>query len=157
MATAIFAAGSFWCVEAAFRLIPGVVATETGFMGGHVPNPTSQQVGAGDTGHAEVVRVEFDPARVTYEELLSSFWMIHDPTQRDRQGPDIGREYRSAIFACDDRQHSAALASKKRQEESGRRTAPILTEIALAGEFWRAEERHQQYFEKRGVALASSS
>lgn len=154
MATATFAAGCFWGVEAAFRLIPGVVSTEVGFMGGHVANPTFQQVVTGTTGHAEVVRIEYDPADLTYAELLSSFWKIHDPTQRDRQGPDIGSEYRSVIFVHDEEQEGAARASKRALEESGRHRAPIVTEILPAAEFWRAEERHQQYFEKRGLALA---
>jgi len=154
MATATLAAGCFWGVEAALRLIPGVVATEVGFMGGHVANPTSQQVGTGMTGHVEVVRIEYDPADLTYLELLNSFWKIHDPTQRDRQGPDIGSEYRSAIFVHDDEQDRAARASKRALEQSGRHRAPIVTEILPVAEFWRAEERHQQYFEKRGVAPA---
>ncbi len=152
MATATFAAGRFWSVEAAFRLIPGVVSTEVGFMGGHVANPTSQQVGAGTTGHAEVVRIEYDPADLTYAELLSSFWKIHDPTQRDRQGPDVGSEYRSAIFVHDNEQDRAARRSKQALEQSGRHAGPIVTEILPAGEFWRAEERHQKFFEKRGLA-----
>lgn len=154
MATAVFGAGCFWGVEAAFRLIPGVVATEVGFMGGHLPNPTSQQVGRGNTGHAEVVRVEFDPERVTYEELLNSFWKIHDPTQRDGQGPHIGPSYRSVIFVNGDEQKQTAAESRMAQDRSGRHHAPIATEILPIGEFWRAEERHQQYFEKRGLALA---
>lgn len=156
MATATLAAGCFWGIEAAVRLIPGVVSTEAGFMGGHVPNPITKQVRTGDTGHAEVVRVEFDPEEVTYEELLSSFWKFHDPTQQDRQGPYIGTEYRSVIFVHDHAQGRAALASKQALEGSGRHCKPIVTEIVPVGEFWRAEEHHQQYFEKRGLALACS-
>lgn len=154
MATATFAAGCFWGVEAAFRLIPGVISSEVGFMGGHVANPTSEQVRAGTTGHAEVVRIEYDPTDLTYAELLSSFWKLHDPTQRDRQGPDIGPAYRSVIFVHDDEQDCAARTSKRALEESDRHAAPIVTEILPAGEFWRAEERHQKFFEKRGFAPA---
>ena len=154
MATATFAAGCFWSVEAAVRLIPGVTATEVGFMGGHVANPTYRQVGSGTTGHAEVVRVEYDPASLTYAELLSSFWRFHDPTQRDRQGPDIGTAFRSIIFVYDETQAREARLSKRALEESGRHSAPIVTDIVPAGDFWRAEEHHQQYLEKRGLALA---
>ncbi|MDH3228935.1 MAG: peptide-methionine (S)-S-oxide reductase MsrA [Alphaproteobacteria bacterium] len=154
MATATFAAGCFWSVEAAVRLIPGVTATEVGFMGGHVANPTFRQVGSGATGHAEVVRVEYDPASLTYTELLSSFWRFHDPTQRDRQGPDVGTAFRSVIFVHDEAQAHEARISKRALEDSGRHSAPIVTDIVPAGEFWRAEEHHQQYLEKRGLALA---
>ncbi len=152
MATATFAAGRFWCVEAAVRLIPGVTATEVGFMGGHVANPTFREVGSGTTGHAEVVRVEYDPASISYAELLSSFWRFHDPTQRDGQGPDIGSAYRSVIFVHDAAQDRMARDSKRALEESGRHRAPIVTEIVPAGAFWRAEEHHQRYLEKRGLA-----
>lgn len=155
MATAVFAAGCFWGVEAAFRLIPGVIATEVGFMGGHVEQPTSEQVKEGDTGHAEVVRIAFNPEQVTYGELLGSFWKIHDPTQRDGQGPHIGPSYRSVIFVEGDEQEKIAIESRRRQEFMGRHRGPIVTEIAPAAAFWRAEERHQQYFEKQGVAGAS--
>ena len=154
MATATFAAGCFWSVEAAVRLIPGVTATEVGFMGGHVANPTFRQVGSGATGHAVVVRVEYDPACLTYSELLSSFWRFHDPTQRDRQGPDVGTAYRSVIFVHDEAQAREARISKRALEDSGRHSAPIVTDIVPAGEFWRAEEHHQQYLEKRGLAVA---
>lgn len=154
MATATFAAGCFWCVEAAVRLIPGVTATEVGFMGGHVANPTFREVGSGGTGHVEVVRVEYDPANLTYAELLGSFWKFHDPTQRDRQGPDIGSAYRSVIFVHDEAQDRAARKSKRALEESGRHRGPIATEIVPAGVFWPAEEHHQRYLEKRGLALA---
>ena len=156
MATATFAAGCFWSVEAAVRLIPGVIATEVGFMGGHMANPTYRQVGSGTTGHAEVVRVEYDPASLTYSELLSSFWKFHDPTQRDRQGPDIGSAYRSVIFVHDEAQDRLARESKRALEKSGRHRVPIVTDIVPAGEFWRAEEHHQRYLEKRGLALACS-
>ena len=151
MAIATFAAGRFWGVEAAIRLIPGVVATEVGFMGGHVANPTFRQVGSGATGHAEVVRIEYDPDDLTYGELLSAFWNIHDPTQRDRQGPDIGSAFRSVIFVHDEAQDRAARNSKRALEDSGRHQAPIVTDIVPASEFWRAGEHHQRYLEKRGL------
>jgi len=154
MATATFAAGCFWSVEAAFRLIPGVIATDVGYTGGQVPNVTSEQIRRGDTGHMEAVRIWFDPARVTYNELLNAFWALHDPTQRDSPGPDIGPQYRAAIFVHDDEQERAAILSRVRLEQSGRHESPVATEILPAGIFWRAEERHQQYFEKRGFALA---
>lgn len=157
MAVAVFGAGCFWGVEAAFRLIPGVMATEVGYMGGHVEHPTSEQVGSGTTGHAEVVRIEFDPERVTYDELLSSFWKIHDPTQRDGQGPHIGPAYRSVIFVGDEAQREAAAKSLAVQQSSGRHRGQVTTVIAPSAPYWRAEERHQQYFEKRGFAQASSA
>ncbi len=154
MATATFAAGCFRSVEAAFRLIPGVIATDVGYTGGHIPNVTSAQIRRGDTGHAESVRIRFDPARVTYEELLNAFWALHDPTQRDCQGPYNGPQYRSAIFVHDDAQERAAILSRVRLEQSGRHEDPVVTEILPAVEFWRAEEHHQQFFEKRGFAPA---
>ncbi len=154
MATATFAAGCFRSVEAAFRLIPGVVATEVGYTGGYTAGATTRQVRAGGTGHAEAVRVIFDPARVTYAELVSSFWKIHDPTQRGRQGPYVGTQYRSVIFVHDEEQATVAARSRRQLERSGRHAAPIVTEIASAGAFWRAEEHHQQFFEKHGFALA---
>ncbi|UCH73976.1 MAG: peptide-methionine (S)-S-oxide reductase MsrA [Rhodospirillales bacterium] len=155
MATATLAAGCFWCVEAAVRLIPGVTATEVGFMGGHVANPTYRQVGSGATGHAAVVRIEYDPDALTYAELLSSFWKFHDPTQRNRQGPDVGTAFRSVIFVHDEAQNHAARESKMALERSGRYGVPIVTQIVPAGDFWRAEEHHQRYLEKRGLALGA--
>lgn len=144
----IFAAGCFWGVEQAFREVEGVVATEVGYTGGHVENPTYKQVCTDTTGHAEAVRVEFDPAIVSYEQLLATFWSIHDPTTPNRQGPDVGSQYRSAIFTQNEQQAQAAKASRQAEQQKHRR--PVVTEIAPAGEFWQAEEYHQQYLQKRG-------
>jgi len=152
METATFAAGCFWGVEAAFGQVPGVVATAVGYSGGHVPNPTYHDVCSGRTGHAECVQVEYDPARVSYEQLLDVFWENHDPTQLNRQGPDVGEQYRSAIFFHTREQEAAARASKSRLEQSGRFKRPIVTEITPAPAFYRAEEYHQRYLEKRGLA-----
>lgn len=152
MAKAIFAAGCFWGVESAFRQAPGVLATAVGYTGGQVAEPTYRQVCGGRTGHAEAVLVEFDPARVTYEQLLDLFWENHDPTQLNRQGPDYGSQYRSAIFVADVAQEAAATASKQRLNASGKFRRPIVTEIVAAEPFYMAEDYHQQYFEKRGVA-----
>lgn len=151
MATAIFAAGCFWHVEYAFRQAPGVTAVESGYIGGHVDNPTYKQVCREDTGHAEAVRVEYDPDRVGYGELLELFWQCHDPTQVNRQGPDLGRQYRSAIFYVDEAQRAAAEASRQDLQWSNRVHGDIATEIVPAGEFYRAEEYHQRYFEKNGI------
>ncbi len=151
MATAIFAAGCFWHVEHAFRQIEGVQEVESGYIGGHVENPTYKQVCNGGTGHAEAVRVAFDPQRVSYEQLLQVFWDCHDPTQVNRQGPDIGTQYRSAIFCLDEFQREAAERSRNEQEWSGRHKGRIATEIEPAGTFYRAEEYHQRYFEKNGI------
>jgi peptide-methionine (S)-S-oxide reductase len=151
MASATFGAGCFWGVEAAFRRVPGVTSTAVGYAGGSVANPTYELVCSGRTGHAEVVQVEYDPARVSYDALLDVFWEAHDPTQRDRQGPDIGRQYRSAIFTHDQEQAAAATASRAKLEESGRYRRPIATELTPLETFWRAEPYHQQYFEKRGL------
>ena len=149
---AMFGAGCFWGVEAAFRAVHGVTQTAVGYSGGSLPNPTYQDVCSHRTGHAEVVLVEFDSAKVTYDQLLNTFWGSHDPTQVNRQGPDIGSQYRSAIFFFTPQQEATARASKQRLEASGKFRRPIATEISPAGEFWRAEEYHQQYFEKRGIA-----
>ncbi len=149
---AMFGAGCFWGVESAFRALPGVTQTTVGYSGGNFPNPTYQDVCSHRTGHAEVVLVEFDPAKIAYDDLLKTFWESHDPTQVNRQGPDIGAQYRSAIFFFTPQQETAARASKQRLEASGRFRRPIATEITPAPEFWRAEEYHQQYFEKRGIA-----
>jgi peptide-methionine (S)-S-oxide reductase len=152
MAKAIFAAGCFWGVESAFRQVPGVLATAVGYTGGQVANPSYRQVCGERTGHAEAVLVEFDPAKVSYEQLLDVFWENHDPTQLNRQGPDYGSQYRSAIFVVDAAQEAAATASKQRLAASGRFRRPIVTEITAAGPFYMAEDYHQQFFEKRGVA-----
>ncbi|MFH1022467.1 MAG: peptide-methionine (S)-S-oxide reductase MsrA [Planctomycetota bacterium] len=150
--TATFAAGCFWGVEAAFRRVPGVVDTAVGYAGGHVENPTYKDVCADRTGHAEAVNVVFDPAKVSYEHLLDVFWEIHDPTTRNRQGPDEGSQYRSVIFYHSDRQKAAVIAAKERVDKSGRYRRPVVTEIVPAGVFWRAEEYHQRYAEKHGGA-----
>src|SRR5919108_1329692 len=147
---ATFGAGCFWGVEAAFRQVPGVIATRVGYTGGTTANPTYKEVCTDRTGHAEAVEVSFDPARVSYEDLLRVFWEIHDPTQRNRQGPDIGTQYRSAIFYHDAEQEAAARASKERLEQSGVHKRPIVTEIVPAQTFYQAEDYHQQYLEKRG-------
>ena len=152
MEKATFGAGCFWGVEAAFRQIKGVRATAVGYAGGATQNPTYEQVCTDRTGHAEVVQVDFDPAEVSYAELLETFWGNHDPTQLNRQGPDVGAQYRSVIFYHSPEQEAAACASKERLEASGRYQRPIVTEIAPAGDFSRAEEYHQQYLEKHGLS-----
>ena len=148
--TATFAAGCFWGVEVDFRNVPGVTDAAVGYMGGTVPNPTYEQVCTDRTGHAEVVEVEFDPSEVSYEQLLDTFWSAHDPTQLDRQGPDVGHQYRSAIFFHSPEQQERALASKARVQT--RYDRPVVTEVEPASEFWRAEDYHQQYLVKRGRA-----
>jgi peptide-methionine (S)-S-oxide reductase len=150
-AKATFGAGCFWGVEAAFRKIPGVIATAVGYSGGHVENPSYRQVCSDSTGHVEVVEVEYDAAKVSFEQLLAVFWENHDPTQVNRQGPDIGSQYRSVIFYHDEAQKTAAEASKAALNASGRFRRPIATAIEPAATFWRAEEYHQQYLEKRGL------
>lgn len=147
---AMFAAGCFWGVESAFRGLDGVVDATVGYSGGSLDDPVYQDVCTGRTGHAEVVRVEFDPERVSYDRLLDLFWEIHDPTTRDRQGPDRGSQYRSAIFHFNAEQEHTARESFARQESSGRFRRPIVTEIVPAGAFYRAEEYHQRYNEKHG-------
>lgn len=148
--TATFGAGCFWGVEVAFRNIDGVKDAVAGYAGGTTERPTYQEVCTDTTGHAEVVQVTFDDAEVSYEQLLDAFWELHDPTQLNRQGPDVGRQYRSVIFAHDDEQRGAAEASRDRAQSRFRR--PIVTEIAAAVPFWPAEEYHQRYLEKRGLA-----
>ncbi len=148
--TAIFAAGCFWGVEAAFRKVKGVCSTEVGYLGGQTKKPTYQDVCTDRTGHAEAVRVVFDPTQVSYEELLRVFFTCHDPTQVNRQGPDTGTQYRSAIFYCTPAQERAAQAAKEQREKSGTHARPIATQIVPAPEFYRAEEYHQQYLEKNG-------
>ncbi len=152
MEMATFAAGCFWGVEAAFRRVDGVTATAAGYSGGTTENPTYREVCTGRTGHAEVVQVDFDPERVSYDTLLDVFWEAHDPTTLNRQGPDIGTQYRSAIFTHGPEQEAAARASRDRLQASGRVRGPIVTEIAPASAFYLAEDYHQQYLEKRGAA-----
>ena len=147
---ATFAAGCFWQVEADFRNVEGVTATRAGYTGGSLEGPSYQDVCTDRTGHAEAVEVEFDPATVTYEQLLDVFWSSHDPTQLNRQGPDVGTQYRSAIFVHDGEQEAAARASKERLQASTDR--PVVTEIVPAATFWPAEDYHQRYLEKRGMA-----
>ena len=149
-ATAIFAGGCFWCLEADFDKLPGVLSTESGYAGGTLQNPTYEQVSRGGTGHAESVRVTYDPAKVDYEKLLDYFWHHVDPTVKDRQFCDIGNQYRTAIFYQDDAQRRAALASKAALENSGR-FARIYTEVAPAGVFYPAEEYHQDYYKKNPI------
>ena len=149
---ATFAAGCFWGVEAAFRQVPGVLDAAVGYSGGSFPDPTYEDVCTGRPGHAESVEVEFDPARVSYDQLLDVFWENHDPTTKNRQGPDVGTQYRSAIFFHNPAQEKSALESKSRLEASGRYRRPVVTEIAPAQHFWRAEDYHQRYLEKRGLA-----
>ena len=148
---ATFGAGCFWGVEAAFQRVPGVMGTAVGYSGGHTENPTYRDVCTDETGHAEVVQVTFDPAQVSYQQLLNVFWQIHDPTQVNRQGPDFGTQYRTAIFFHTPEQERVALAAKKTMEAAGQLRRPIVTEIVPASTFWRAEEYHQKYLEKRGL------
>jgi peptide-methionine (S)-S-oxide reductase len=149
---ATFAAGCFWGVEAAFRGVDGVTETQVGYTGGHTPNPTYEQVCTDRTGHAEAVEVTFDPEKVSYAELLRIFWQIHDPTTPNRQGPDLGSQYRSAIFTHSGEQKRLAEESRAAMGHSGRFRRPIVTEIVPAQPFWRAEEYHQRYLEKHGRA-----
>ena len=150
MAKATFGAGCFWGVEEEFRKVPGVIGTAVGYSGGKFENPTYEDVCSDETGHAEVVEVDYDPAKVSYDKLLDVFWNGHNPTQLNRQGPDVGTQYRSVIFFHTPEQEAAARASKERLAKSGRFGRPIVTEISPAQPFWRAEEYHQRYFEKRG-------
>ena len=148
METATFAAGCFWHVEETFRVIKGVLKTTVGYMGGTMSKPTYEQVCTDRTGHAEVVQLEFDPKVVTYKDLLKVFWSTHDPTQKNRQGPDVGMQYRSAIFYHTPEQQKTAEQSLK--DEQQKHKQPIATEIVPAGTFWKAEDYHQQYLMKRG-------
>lgn len=152
MVKATFGAGCFWGVEAAFRLVTGVTSAAVGYLGGTLKNPTYHDVCTGKTGHAEVVQLEYDPSLVSYEELLNVFWSLHDPTTLNRQGPDVGTQYRSAIFFHNAEQEAVAKASKEKLQSSGRYKRDIVTEMTPASEFYRAEEYHQQYIEKRGQA-----
>lgn len=151
MEKATFGAGCFWGVEEAFRKIKGVTDTAVGYTGGRLDNPTYKDVCTNETGHAEVVQVTFDPAQVSYDQLLDVFWNIHNPTTLNRQGPDWGTQYRSAVFFHSPEQESAARTSKEKLEKSGLYNRPIVTQIVPAAVFYRAEEYHQRYLEKRGV------
>ena|ERR1700730_3917162 len=151
MAKATFAAGCFWGVEDTFRQLGGVTSTTVGYTGGTKRNPSYEDVCTGRTGHAEAVEVEFNPALVSYRELLAAFFESHDPTTPNRQGPDVGTQYRSAIFFQDAEQETAALEARDALEKAGRFHGAIVTEISPRSEFYRAEEYHQQYFEKRGL------
>jgi peptide-methionine (S)-S-oxide reductase len=151
MEKATFAEGCFWGVESSFRQVAGVLDAVVGYTGGTTESPSYRDVCTGRTGHAEAVEVSFDPAKVTYEKLLDHFWTSHDPTTLNRQGPDHGTQYRSAIFFHSPEQEAAAKASKERLEASGSLRRPIVTQIAPAATFWRAEDYHQRYFEKQGI------
>jgi peptide-methionine (S)-S-oxide reductase len=148
--TATFGAGCFWQVEVEFRNTPGVFDAVVGYMGGELENPTYEQVCTDRTGHAEVVEVKFDPDEISYEQLIDVFWGLHDPTQMNRQGPDVGSQYRSAIFVASDEQRQTAEAS--REQAQARYERPIATTIEPATSFWPAEDYHQRYLEKRGLA-----
>ena len=152
MALATFGAGCFWGVEVAFRQVPGVEDALVGYLGGTMASPTYRDVCSGRTGHAEVVQVEYDPSKVTFERLLDVFWENHDPTTLNRQGPDVGTQYRSAIFYHTPEQKRAAEESKARVEASGKFRRPVVTEISPASTFYPAEDYHQRYLEKRGQA-----
>lgn len=147
---ATFGGGCFWGVEEAFRSMPGVIATEVGYEGGTMPNPSYKDVCTDRTGHAEVVQVEYDPAHISYDQLLQKFWEIHDPTTKNRQGPDVGTQYRSVIFFHSPEQEKEARASVDREQEKCRK--PIVTEVVPASNFWKAEDYHQQYLAKRGLS-----
>jgi peptide-methionine (S)-S-oxide reductase len=149
---ATFGAGCFWGVEVSFRKVPGVTATAAGYLGGTLANPSYEDVCTGRTGHAEVVEVTYDRSKVGYEDLLNVFWTSHDPTTLNRQGPDRGTQYRSAIFYHNEAQRQAAIASKDQWSGSGRFSGPIVTEITPASTFYRAEDYHQRYLEKHGLA-----
>jgi peptide-methionine (S)-S-oxide reductase len=147
---AIFAAGCFWGVEAAFRQVPGVLDAVVGYTGGHTVDPSYEQVCSKTTGHAEAIEVTFDPSKVSYEQLVDFFWTMHDPTQMNRQGPDVGTQYRSAIFYLSPEQHDIAQVSRDRAQ--AKLSKPIATEITAASTFYRAEEYHQRYFERHEIA-----
>ena len=149
---AVFGAGCFWGVESAFRAVAGVVDVAVGYAGGTVPKPNYRTVCSGKTGHAEVVQVEYDPARVSFDQLVEVFWQIHDPTTLNRQGPDFGTQYRSIVFYSDEHERKAAEESKRRLDESGKLGRPVVTQIVPAAEFYRAEEYHQRYYERMGIA-----
>jgi len=157
MAKATFAAGCFWGVEDAFRQVKGVTSTAVGYIGGHTEDPTYKEVCTNSTGHAEAVEVEFDPNQVSYKELLAVFFQSHDPTQLNRQGPDYGTQYRSAIFFHDAAQEAEAREAVAALGKSGIFKRPIVTQIVAAPEFYRAEEYHQKYFEKQGIRACHTS
>jgi peptide-methionine (S)-S-oxide reductase len=150
--TATFGAGCFWGVEETFRNLPGVQATAVGYLGGLFENPTYEDVCSGKTGHAEVVQIIYDPAQISYEELLQIFWQCHNPTTMNRQGPDVGAQYRSAIFFHTPEQEALARRSKDELERSGKFKKKIVTETTPASTFYKAEEYHQQYLRKRGLS-----
>lgn len=150
MERATFAAGCFWGVEDAFMNVTGVTATRVGYTGGHTENPTYRDVCSGDTGHAEALEITFDPSLISYGQLLAIFWECHDPTQLNRQGPDFGSQYRSAIFYHSAEQRQAAEAARDRLDQSGRLRRRVVTEINAASTFWEAEEYHQKYHLKHG-------
>ncbi len=152
MEKATFGAGCFWGVEATFRSIPGVVSTLVGYCGGKTDNPTYKDVCTDTTGHAEAVEITFDPAQLPYEQLLETFWKLHDPTTPNRQGPDVGSQYRSVIFFHSPAQEAAARAARERLDKSGKFRHPVVTQIVPAAPFYKAEEYHQRYLEKRGLA-----
>jgi peptide-methionine (S)-S-oxide reductase len=152
MAKATFAAGCFWGVEATFRQLPGVISTRVGYIGGNTANPTYKQVCTDTTGHAEGVEIEYDPSKLSYDKLLEVFWENHDPTQLNRQGPDWGKQYRSAIFFHSPEQEAEAKASIEQLEKAHRFSKPIVTQIVPATTFFEAEDYHQQYLEKKGLA-----
>ena len=152
MAEATFAAGCFWGVEATFRQLPGVLLTRVGYIGGELPNPTYKDVCTDRTGHAEAVEVDYDPTKLSYDQLLQVFWDNHDPSQLNRQGPDWGKQYRSAIFFHSPEQEAAAKVSIQQLEKSHRFSKPIVTQIVPTTTFYEAEDYHQQYLEKKGLA-----
>ncbi len=149
---ATFGAGCFWHIEDTFSKVLGVISTCVGYSGGHFQNPTYKDVCTGTTGHAEVVQIEYDPSKITFEKLLQVFWELHDPTQLNKQGPDIGTQYRSAIFYHTEEQETVAKVSKENLDKSGKYKNKIVTQIELAKELYKAEEYHQKYFEKSGGA-----
>ena len=152
MEKATFGAGCFWGVEATFRSIPGVVSTLVGYCGGKTDNPTYKDVCTDTTGHAEAVEITFDRAQLPYEQLLETFWKLHDPTTSNRQGPDVGSQYRSVIFFHSPAQETAARAAREQLDKSGKFRHPVVTQIVPAAPFYKAEEYHQRYLEKRGLA-----
>jgi len=149
---ATFGAGCFWCVEPVFSKLKGIKSTTVGYMGGSFPNPTYEDVCTGETGHAEVVQMEYDPSITSYEEILGTFWSNHDPTTPNRQGPDVGEQYRSVVFFHTKEQEETAKSFKERLQSSGKYSKKIVTSIEPAKEFYRAEEYHQQYYKKCGLA-----
>lgn len=149
---ATFGAGCFWCVEPIFQKLDGVLSTSVGYARGSFGNPTYDDVCTGQTGHAEVVQIEYDPSKISYDELLNAFWNNHDPTTLNKQGPDIGTQYRSLIFFHSSEQEATAKASKEKLENSGKYHKKIVTEIVPASQFYKAEDYHQRYYEKCGLA-----